>query len=79
MRSEEAFSIQVRKKGKIEMMRFCSEYAKDVITETLKFQSKFSTDSNILKRPVFMHINFLRTCTYTYYIAETEILNFIFF
>lgn len=34
-------------------MRFCSEYAKDLITETLKFQNKFSFDQRFGLRPKF--------------------------
>lgn len=44
-RVEDVFSIQIRKKGKYETMKFLSEYAHEVVTEALKFNSKFGSDS----------------------------------
>ncbi|KAL7076697.1 hypothetical protein ACQ4LE_003778 [Meloidogyne hapla] len=44
-RHEEQFTIQVRKKGgKSDSMRFSSEFAREIVTETLRFQNRFASD-----------------------------------
>uniref|UniRef100_A0A915DGK4 DnaJ homologue subfamily C GRV2/DNAJC13 N-terminal domain-containing protein n=1 Tax=Ditylenchus dipsaci TaxID=166011 RepID=A0A915DGK4_9BILA len=53
LRGEDNFSIQIRKKGKVDVMRFCSEYAREVVTETLKFHKKFGSDSSHQQRPKY--------------------------
>lgn len=50
LRSEE-FQIQVRKKGKVDLMRFSSEFSRDVVTEALRYQPKFGSNS-LVERPV---------------------------
>lgn len=42
----EEFVIHTRKKGKTDTMRFSSEFAQEILSHALAFQSKFS-DQNI--------------------------------
>ncbi|KAL3096073.1 hypothetical protein niasHS_005832 [Heterodera schachtii] len=45
---QQQFAIQVRKKGgKVETMRFASENAREVVTETLRYQTRFASDQNV--------------------------------
>lgn len=50
-RVEDVFTIQGRKKGKYETMKFSSEYSREVVSEALKYHSKFGSDS-LVERPV---------------------------
>ncbi|CAK5089295.1 unnamed protein product [Meloidogyne enterolobii] len=44
-RHEDQFNIQVRKKGgKSDSMRFSSEFAREIVTEALRFQNRFASD-----------------------------------
>ncbi|KAI3415622.1 hypothetical protein GPALN_005220 [Globodera pallida] len=50
---QQQFAIQVRKRGgKMETMRFASEYAREVVTEALRYQTRFASDQNV-RRPKF--------------------------
>ncbi|KAI1707730.1 dnaJ domain-containing protein [Ditylenchus destructor] len=52
IRTDDTFQIQVRKKGKADVMRFSSEHAREVVTEALRFQNKFGSDSP-RQKPIF--------------------------
>jgi len=40
--------MQVRKKGgKIDTMRFASEFSREVVTEALRYQTRFAADQNV--------------------------------
>ena len=41
-----------KKGGKSDTMRFASEFAREVVTETLRYQTRFATDQNV-QRTVF--------------------------
>uniref|UniRef100_A0A915N5Y9 DnaJ homologue subfamily C GRV2/DNAJC13 N-terminal domain-containing protein n=1 Tax=Meloidogyne javanica TaxID=6303 RepID=A0A915N5Y9_MELJA len=44
-RHEDQFTIHVRKKGgKSDSMRFSSEFAREIVTEALRFQNRFASD-----------------------------------